>query len=253
MKLNLSLVTFRVLKVLPQVEEDEIESKKAAEIKYSPLPTWLETLIVEYTKIHKGNVSKSLLGFMDISIEEDKRKVTFDSEVALGNPDVEHITLQHDWVRKILSDISEFESSFGVPIIQFNEEDETAGYWSLWQVTAENHFEKKTHYQCFFLAENGKLYAAYANDIWSRLIASDSSSHVKFKGVGEAFDVQPHLNDSLFQSYQNLEADVIERMNKKRENKINSDNFQKSRINKIGIENIRLSKLRRLEKSMRNG
>ena len=46
--------------VLPQVEEDEIESKKAAEIKYSPLPTWLETLIVEYTKIHKGNVSKNL-------------------------------------------------------------------------------------------------------------------------------------------------------------------------------------------------
>ena len=37
-------------------------------------------------------------------------------------------------------------------------------------------------------------------------------------------------------------------MKTKKENRINSYNFQKSRINKIGIENIRQSKMKRLEK-----
>ena len=48
--------------------------------------------------------------------------------------------------------------------------------------------------------------------------------------------------------YQNLEADVSEKMKFKKENKMNSYAFQKSRINRIGIENIKRSKLLKLEK-----
>ena len=55
-------------------------------------------------------------------------------------------------------------------------------------------------------------------------------------------------NNDLFLVFQNLEANVSEKMNKKKENRINSYNYQKSRINKIGIENIKQSKLNRLEK-----
>jgi hypothetical protein len=56
------------------------------------------------------------------------------------------------------------------------------------------------------------------------------------------------MNQSLFLSFQNLEADVMIRINTKKENRLNSYCFQKSRIERIGIDNIRQAKLQRLEK-----
>ena len=56
------------------------------------------------------------------------------------------------------------------------------------------------------------------------------------------------LDESLFITYQNLEASVQDKMAFKKENKINSYEYQKTRISKIGIENIKQSKLQRLER-----
>lgn len=157
-------------------------------------------------------------------------------------------TSQHDWIKKILNDLGEFDSNNGVPSIT-SKDDETAGYWSLWQISAKNKFENKIHYQCFFTADNGKQYNAYANDIWNRLIAG--TSMFKIEQTLSAIDssaVEKEINESLFLVFQNLEADVLAKMKAKKENRINAYTFQKIRINKIGIENIRQSKLQRLEK-----
>ena len=235
--------------VLPQVKEDEINIKKAAEIKYSPLPQWLEELITEYTKVHQGTLSKNLLNFIDVKVNGLHKKITFDAEAALMNPGIEHITLQHDWVKTLLSDISSVDNNKEIPVLQSNQNDETSGYWSLWEITAKNNFDKKVHYQCFFIADNGKQYAAYANDIWNRLISQDASTLFKVKEMtSSSKDIEKELNEALYIVFQNLEADVSEKMKFKKENKMNSYSFQKSRINKIGIENIKLSKLSKLEK-----
>mgnify|MGYP006094788939 FL=1 len=235
--------------VLPQVKEDEINIKKAAEIKYSPLPQWLEELITEYTKVHQGTLSRNLLNFIDVKVNGVHKKITFDAEAALMNPGIEHITLQHDWIKTLLSDISSVDNNKEIPVLQSNQNDETSGYWSLWEITAKNQFDKKVHYQCFFIADNGKQYAAYANDIWNRLISQDGSTLFKVKEMSSSSkDIEKELNEALYIVFQNLEADVSEKMKFKKENKMNSYSFQKSRINKIGIENIKLSKLSKLER-----
>lgn len=235
--------------VLPQVQEDEINIKKAAEIKYSPLPQWLEQLIVEYTKIHKGSLRKNLLNFIDVKVNGLHKKITFDAEAAIANPGIEHVTLQHDWIKTLLSDIGSVDHNVEIPVLQSNQNDETTGYWSLWEITAKNQFEKKVHYQCFFMADNGKQYAAYANDIWNRLISPESSTLFNFKQTMTSNkNVEEELNEALYIVFQNLEADVAEKMKFKKENKMNSFDFQKSRINRIGIENIKRSKLLKLEK-----
>ena len=235
--------------VLPQVKEDEINIKKAAEIKYSPLPQWLEELITEYTKVHQGTLSKNLLNFIDVKVNGLHKKITFDAEAALMNPGIEHITLQHDWIKTLLSDISSVDNNKEIPVLQSNQSEETPGYWSLWEITAKNQFDKKVHYQCFFIADNGKQYAAYANDIWNRLISQDGSTLFKVKEMTSFIkDIEKELNEALYIVFQNLEADVSEKMKFKKENKMNSYSFQKSRINKIGIENIKLSKLSKLER-----
>jgi superfamily II DNA or RNA helicase len=234
--------------ILPRVEESEIDNKMAAEVKHSPLPQWLEGLVCEHTLINGGSVGKSLLGYTEIEVNKKKKKVTFDAEVSLNNPETEHLTLQSDWIKKMLNDLGEFDFTQGIPVIQSVDNDETPGYWSLWQISAKNFFETKTSYQCFFIADNGKKYAAYANDIWNRLIGGDTK--LRTEPATNDYDkkkIESELNDALFIVFQNLQADVMNKMKFKAENRINSYNFQRSRIDKIGIENIRKSKLKRLD------
>ena len=235
--------------ILPQVAESEIEYKKAAEVKHSPLPFWLETLVQQYIMVHHGTLTKNLLGYADIKVQGESRKITFDAEVSLGNPGVEHITLQHDWIRKLINDLGEFDLSNSIPVIKSSTGEETPGYWSLWQISARNNLESKIQYQCYFLADNGKQYSAYANDIWNRLINGSGKFSIDgSQGINEPESFQKEMNQSLFLSFQNLEADIMIRMKAKKENRLNSYCFQKSRIERIGIDNIRQAKLQRLEK-----
>ena len=234
--------------ILPQVQETDIDNKKAAEIKHSPLPQWLESLVMEHCKIQNGTFSKNLLGFASVKVNGESKKVAFDSEVSLNNPGIEHLTLQHDWIRKILNDLSTFDSSKGIPVLRFNSNEETPGYFSLWQITAQSQLETVTHYQPFFVADNGKHYAAYANDLWSRFISGIGNAKIENGTATQQFDSEKELENDLYTVFQNLEASVSDKMNKKKENRVNFYEYQKLRISKIGIENIRQSKLNRLEK-----
>jgi superfamily II DNA or RNA helicase len=235
--------------ILPKVAESEIDYKKAAEIKHSPLPIWLEDLTTQFTTLNGGSIHKNLLGFSEIKIQNEIKNITFDSEVALSNPGIEHVTLQHDWIRKILNDIAEFDSNNGIPILTSKGGEETAGYWSLWQITAKNKFENKVNYHCFFIADSGKQYSAYANDIWNRLIAGKMDFKIEQSQFTiEAPNIHKHLNDLQYLVFQNLEADVLTNIKAKKENRANSYAYQQNRINKIGIENIRISKLAKLDK-----
>lgn len=235
--------------ILPEVQESEIDPKKAAEVKHSPLPQWLEDLLRNHVKIKGGSIHKNLLGIYEMSLNGQKSYFTFDSEISLANPGIEHLTLQHPVIGKILSETGEFNMDKGVPIIRSKSNDETPGFWSLWQINAQNVFETRTSYQCFFLADNGKFYDAYANDIWNRFISGRNDfSVIEGEKHKAGNDLHMLLNQKLLVSFENLEAEVKERIKNKHDNRMNAYNFQKVRIKKIGIENIRNAKLKRLEK-----
>ena len=217
------------------------------------MPQWLEDLTTQYTLIHGGTVSKTLLGYTEIKIKNEFHKISFEAEVALNNPGIDHITLQHDWIRYLLNDIEEFDILRGIPAIKFETGDDTPGYWSLWQISAKNKFDNKVSYQCFFISDNGKHFKAYANEIWSRLVSGNISFKIEHNLVEfESQMIEKELNDTLFVVFQNLEAEVLVKMKTKKENKENSYVFQKTRIEKIGIVNIRQSKILRLEKEHEN-
>lgn len=233
--------------ILPEISADEIDHRKANEIKNSPLPIWLEELVLQHVLMHGGSAQKRNENYLSVNINGEVSNLAFDAETAINHPDVDHITLQHGFAKRLLNDIGEFNLSSGLPILKSNEE-ETGGSWSLWVVSAHNHFENKMSYQCYFIADNGKSYPAYANDIWSRLLKSDSG--FQYTGVEREIkmeDIEEILEPSLRSTYQELRFAVQKKIKAKKENKKNSFDFQKSRAERIGIENIRESKLRKLE------
>lgn len=235
--------------VLPEVKEEEIEYKKAADIKHSPLSIWLENLIVQYTKIHKGYIQRNLLGYYDIELEQQSRKITFDSEVSLNYPTVENITLQNDLIKKVLSDMGEFSSANGIPVLQSKSNDETPGVWSIWEISAHHQMVEKVSYHSYFIADNGKMYEAYANDLWNRFVTGDMDfSMSSTNNINDSLDEETTLKSALYLVFQKLETDIQSTIQTKKDNKIKSYEFQKSRIQKIGIKNIRKSKFDQLEK-----
>lgn len=239
--------------ILPLVQEEEIEYKKAADVKHSPLPIWLENLYTTYAQIKGTSYSTTTLGYAILGENGQKKKITFDPEVALNNPDVEHITLQHDTVKSLLNQLSEFSIDKGIPVVKSNESDETSGYWSLWQVSAKNQLDQKFDYISCFVADNGKQYTAYANDIWSRLMSLNDNFSFQTTVHPENWqDIQEKVNEVLYETFKKLEAELIENLDKKLKNKENAYNVQKRRIEKIGIENIKESKLKRLDQEHNN-
>lgn len=237
--------------ILPEVREEEIEYKKAADVKYSPLPDWLENLLLHYADIQNGSFEKLLDGTIHLRANGEHIQGTFEAETALNNPNVEHLTLQHPFARKLLDWLPEFNPKLGIPLLQTADGSGERGIWSLWKVEAINRHEKKVTYQPVFIADNGKQYRAYANEIWNHLVMH--TSRFVFRGtkqwetILERETIDAKTQERLLEVYRDLESDLHRIMDGKLTNKEKSYQYQISRIEKIGIENIRLSKLKRLE------
>jgi hypothetical protein len=103
--------------------------------------------------------------------------------------------------------------------------------------------------QPVFISDKNKLFSVYATDIWERLL-EDSSG---FEVVGsESLNDDVERNSIIESSLQiafEKQADTLrKKVERKKENRLRSYNFQKQRIERIGIENIRIAKLKNLEK-----
>lgn len=234
---------------LPQVQEHEIEYKKASDVKHSPLPHWMQSLIRHHVTLRGGQLRENLLGITEIELEGSPEKITFDADTSLQNPGVEHLSLQHPWIQELLHNIAPVDTKSRRPVLKSMKDDETPGYWSLWEITARQLEETLVHYQAIYVTDDGHQYTAYANDIWKRLLTDPPGFQLAEEEQGEIPAMHKEkTEEALHLNFQNMKTSLEQRLSDKKEKRIRSYSFQQSRINRIGISNIRASKKRRLEK-----
>lgn len=233
---------------LPAFNENEITKESAGEIKFSPLPVWLEELMDLYALSNNGKVDKHLTGVIDYEVNSEKVSAVFDTSKQLDNPDVEHLTLQHPLIKKILDEV-DGNSQMSVPIIKSHYGNDTPGYLTIWKITAKNSYETKVTYSTQFIADSGKVFAPYGNDIWNRLVQDRTC----FEYIGETENVvefyhYPQLDSNLHGIFHRMESDIQSNLKNIAERKLRALKFAQQRISRIGIENIRKAKLRKLYK-----
>ncbi len=234
--------------ILPAVNASEIDPNKASQVKHSPLPVWLEDLISLHVNKQGGFIQKTLEGYLELKLNDEKRKISFDKEIAINHPDIENISFQSNWIQGILNGMEYQSDNNQLPVIHALNSDETSGYWFLWEIKAKNPFESKTIYQSYFITDQGKQYAAYANDIWGRFIQAKKDFEMQKEEKNNVPDfIITVLVEHLKMSFDNLEMQLKSNLQIKKENKNKSYEYQKLRIEKIGIENIRISKLKKLK------
>lgn len=231
---------------LPSFSENDIEKESAGEIKYSPLPVWLEELMDLYVRSENGKISKLVTGATEYTIDGKRLNAIFDSTAHGDNPDCEHLTLQHPEVKRILDGI-DGNTQQDVPVIISKDGNELPGYMTLWKVSAKNNYETKETYTAQFIADNGKVYAPYGNDIWNRLVQNKSD----FACTGERVLMPELENNNLLQNnlhaiFHRMEMNINSNIRSMSEKKLRALQYAEQRINKIGIANIRNAKLKKL-------
>lgn len=231
---------------LPAFSENDIEKESAGEIKYSPLPVWIEELMDLYVTSENGKISKLVTGATVYTIDNRKLSAIFDSATYLDNPDSEFLTLQHPIVKRILDEI-DGNTQQDIPVMISKDGNELPGYLTLWKVSAKNSYETKLAYTAQFIADNGKVYAPYGNDIWNRLVQNKSDFVCTGERISKiVLDDNNQLQNNLQAIFHRMEMDIDSNIRNMSEKKLRALQYAEQRINKIGIANIRNARLKKL-------
>lgn len=230
--------------ILPSISKEEIDNKQAADVKYSPLPVWLEQLMNLYAISRGGNVQKSIMGISIYQYDGTTLKAVFDAEHALDNPQAEQITLQHDLVSKMLERI-ESETQQNMPVIRSLSGKDTPGVFSLWKVSAKNPVESKYTFVALFEADKGKQYPAYANQIWNRLV--ETSDAFTYSGETPLKESSESDMQFLYEVFHRMETEILQTVQNRTDSKLRALEYQRQRAERIGIGNIRNSRIRKIE------
>lgn len=233
--------------LLPTFKKEDIDKRSAGDVKYSPLPVWLEELVDLYTVSEHGTIDKLLDGTSEYHLNGKIVKAYYDASMQGNNPGTEYLTLQHPVIKRILDEV-DGNSQTIIPVIKSTNGGETPGYLTLWKVSAKNEYETKTTYVAQFIADNGRVFAPYGNDIWNRLVQEKDS----FSYSGETnceLDLESNgvLMNNLHAIFHRMETDIQNNLQIKAERKLKALKYVEHRLHRIGIENIRKAKLRKLQ------
>ncbi|MBI9032247.1 DEAD/DEAH box helicase family protein [bacterium] len=239
-------------KILPGTRNNEISTVKTREIHYSPLPSWLEKLLLNYTLINGGHFQNLIDNTFEMYLDKNKKILgTCKSDVATSLPGIVHFTLQNSMVTKILNNVKSYFDSSNIPVIKLHEEVTIKGYWSLWKIEAKNSFDSKLTIKAIFVSEKGKFFNAFADDIWNQIVNNDDAFDILDNVSTSDYDINfEELKEICFpqlcDTYKSIEMDLKSNVNRIKFNKENQHKFRLMRIERLGIENIKKAKRNRI-------
>ena len=202
---------------LPTISPNEINARSAAEVKYSPLPIWLENLMMLYCQAYGFQWRKNL------------------------------INLQDPLIKQILNEVDAGMQG-KIPVLQSFDGKETAGYLTIWKVSALNERESKVTYSAQFVSNQGRVFVPYANALWNKLVQdANAFQQVSWETACSDFESNTQLHNNLYAVFHRMEEGIMTGLQTIAEKKLRALDFTEQRLSRIGIENIRLAKMRRLK------
>ena len=202
---------------LPTISPNEINARSAAEVKYSPLPIWLENLMMLYCQAYGLQWRKNL------------------------------INLHDPLIKQILNEVDAGMQG-KIPVLQSFDGKETAGYLTIWKVSALNERESKVTYSAQFVSNQGRVFVPYANALWNKLVQdANAFQQVSWETVCPDFESNTQLHNNLYAVFHRMEEGIMTGLQTIAEKKLRALDFTEQRLSRIGIENIRLAKMRRLK------
>jgi SNF2 family DNA or RNA helicase len=238
---------------LPTLSSSDIKVEKVDEIKYSPLPVWLEKLTRNYLRSKSVPFQQVTDGLQFRFPGFSENIYTFNIRESINNPIPEPLSLQHEIVQSIINEAVPFTPSQLIPVVEIRQGRSVNGCWSLWRLEVKNSFEAQNLILPVFISDEGLSFPAYAHDIWNKIVQEE---HYLF--CNHALDqnksrliyekIYARAEEILLPRYQETELKIKDNTHRLMTNKEKSFDFQERQIRRIGIENIRKSRLGKLQK-----
>jgi superfamily II DNA or RNA helicase len=230
---------------------------KTKEIQKSPLPNWLEHLTLAYLEAKGGYAKKIKGGYKFAFPDNTKLDATFDAAVALDNPLLEPLTLQHPRIASILAEAAPFTLSDPIAIIRLpGQLQGKSGYFSLWYLELKNEFETKQEYIPIFIDSSNYHNKDVAESIWNTLVEGKNPVIIAQEDPRQApfiFEQQKAAAEKFIEGYYYLlQRQMLENLEQRKAKKEKAAQFQEKQLNRIGIEYIREYRKRKLAEEMKN-
>ena len=117
------------------------------------------------------------------------------------------------------------------------------------EISAKNTNETKTTYSAQFMADTGKVFAPYGNDVWNRLVQEKNCfGYLNERECSIDLENNQQLNNNLHGVFHRMESEIQSNLQIIAEKKLRALKFAEQRISRIGIENIKRAKMSRLLK-----
>lgn len=238
---------------LPTIASGTITTEKADAVRYSPLPNWLETLTRHYLKAKTIPLTLTTAGLSFRFPGRNEQIYTYDVKEGLTNPIPEALSLQHEIIQTMLANAVPCSDDQPIPRVKLNNSKSADGWWSLWQLKVKNEFEEQQTIYPLFCTPDGDRYAAFAQEVWSKL--STETDYLTAVGTVEgelAKDLMSRqaalAEETLGDRYADIEAVMMANTETIRQNKERAFSFQERQLARVGIENIRQARLLRLQR-----
>lgn len=195
---------------LPTISPDEINARSAAEVKYSPLPIWLENLMMLYCQAYGFQWRKNMIGSTEYHFGNGNiLKTVFDTDKAADNADAEQLNLQHPIIKQILNEVDAGMQG-KIPVLQSFDRKETAGYLTIWKVAALNERESKVTYTAQFVSDQGRVFVPYANALWNKLVQdANAFQQVSWETGCPDFESNTQLHTNLYAVFHRMEEGIM--------------------------------------------
>ena len=238
-------------RVLPVTDSSKITVEKTDSVRYSPIPNWLEKMTCAYFTDNNIPYEKTLNGILVKEKNTDPKYYTFDTKESLENPIPEMLTVQSDFIQRMLKKAAPVTKETPIPILKIDNPEQVCGTFMLWKVSARNAYENQYRIAPVFISAEGDSFVAYAKRFWTDLSMGEIAGSV----VGNAPDgpqifahADENAEQTLLDVYNEMERGINSHSLTMKQNKEKAYSFQQRQISRIGIETIRNYRAQKLQK-----
>lgn len=97
-----------------------------------------------------------------------------------------------------------------IPVLQSFDGKETAGYLTIWKVSALNERESKVTYTAQFVSDQGRVFVPYANALWNKLVQdANAFQQVSWETGCLDFENNTQLHTNLYTVFHRMEEGIM--------------------------------------------
>ena len=241
---------------LPSTDSLAVNARRNDPLHITPIPSWVQWMMQAYLEDRGWQWNPTLLGLQCQWQGGKLQDFTFDARVAMDHPGMEHLSLQHSIVQKMLQDAHTAIEEHPIPVCKVDPSllpPNYAGTWSVWELGVHSGLQQASRIIPIFQADSGAVYMPMAQELWKQWIQQPDRFQLESHQTDEAskatmLSALQCAETRLEPMFREIFTQVDQQIRTSAQNKEHAWSFQEKQIKRLGLEAVKDFRLRLLQK-----